>query len=149
MTLVDLLEQYSDALVEQASQRLEEARLANYRKAGSSTGRERIEVLLTLTRECIARRDTGAIVLHGERIGRERFGSGYDLSEVLRAFNILEEAIWQRITEELPAAEHAASIGLVSTVLGAGKEALASTYVSLAARGRAPALNFDALFGGT
>lgn len=149
MTLVDLLEQRHDALVEQASRRLEEAALANYQRAGASAGRERIAALLELTRSCIEQRDTGAIVQHGERIGRERFNSGYDLSEVLRAFNLLEEAIWQRITEELPASEHAPAIGLVSTVLGAGKETLAGTYVSLAARGRAPALNFDALFGGT
>lgn len=149
MKLVDLLEQREDALVELASQRLEAARLNNYERAGASVARERIGTLFVLTRECIASQDTGAIVRHGERVGRERFGSGYDLSEVLRAFNILEEAIWKCIVEELPAAEHAPAIGLVSTVLGAGKEALASTYVSLAARGRAPALNFDALFGGT
>lgn len=149
MTLVPLLEQRRDALVEHACRRLEDTRLANYQRAGAAVARERIETLFELMRRCVASGDTGALVLHGERVGRERFASGYDLSEVLRAFNVLEEAIWQCITNELPAPEHARAIGLVSTALGVGKEALASTYVALAARRRAPALNFDALFGGT
>ena len=40
------------------------------------------------------------------------------------------------------------AMGIVSTTLGAAKDALASEYVSLATRTRAPSLDLSALFAG-
>ena len=45
--------------------------------------------------------------------------------------------------------ELAESLGLISTVLGAGKDTLARTYVSLASKTKAPSLNLQSLFSGT
>jgi hypothetical protein len=67
---------------------------------------------------------------------------------VQSAFNSLEEVVWARMLAELPPAELAEALGLVSTVLGAGKDALARRYVSLAARTHAPSLDLSALFTG-
>jgi hypothetical protein len=41
------------------------------------------------------------------------------------------------------------ALGLVGTVLGAGKDSLARTYVTLATQTRAPSLDLRALFAGT
>ncbi len=44
---------------------------------------------------------------------------------------------------------YAETLGHVSTILGAGKDALARRYVSLATDTRAPSLDLRALFTGT
>jgi hypothetical protein len=68
---------------------------------------------------------------------------------VQTAFNVLEEVLWLRILKQFPPAEQGEALGLVGTVLGAGKDALARKYVSMATRTRTPSLNLQALFSGT
>jgi len=85
--------------------------------------------------------------MHGRSRREERFGSGYDLSEVQAAFSALEAAIWARVLLLLPPDRFARMLGLVTTVLGAGRDALAQN-VSLATDDRAPSLDLRALFGG-
>ena len=94
-------------------------------------------------------RNLGPMIAHADTVARERFASGFDLWEVQTAFNVLEETIWQRILAEMPAGEFARALGLVSTILGAGKDALARRYVALATKTRAPSLNLQSLFSGT
>ncbi len=86
---------------------------------------------------------------HAETIATERFASGYDLYEVQTAINELEEAIWKRIFKEIKPDELAEALGIVSTVLGAGKDTLARTYVSLATKSKVSSLNLQALFKGS
>jgi hypothetical protein len=88
------------------------------------------------------------MVAHTDSIARERFASGFDLWEVQTAFNVLEEAIWVHILKELPPTEYAEALGLVSTVLGTGKDTLARRYVSLASKTKASTLNLQSLFTG-
>jgi len=47
-----------------------------------------------------------------------------------------------------PPDELAEAVGLLSTILGFGKDALARTYVSLASHRRVPSLDLSALFSG-
>jgi hypothetical protein len=88
------------------------------------------------------------MVAHADSIARERFNAGYDLWEVQTAFNVLEEAIWLRLMKELPPAELPEALGLVSTILGIGKDTLARRYVSLAAKTKVTSLNLQSLFTG-
>jgi hypothetical protein len=60
--------------------------------------------------------------------------------------NVLEETLWRRILKKLPPDEFARALGLVSTVFGAGKDALARRYVSLASKAKAPSLDLQKLF---
>jgi hypothetical protein len=108
-----------------------------------------IKALYVLTVRGVKERNLGPMVAHVENIARERFASGYDLWEVQTAFNLLEEAIWKRILKELTADEYAQALGLVSTVLGIGKDTLARRYVTLATKVKAPSLNMQSLFSGT
>jgi hypothetical protein len=89
------------------------------------------------------------MIAHAEGIARERFEAGFDLWEVQTAFNVLEEAIWVRILKELAPTDFAEALGIISTVLGVGKDTLARRYVSLASRSRVPTLNLQSLFTGT
>jgi hypothetical protein len=120
----------------------------HYDAAGGSEVRRRLELLFDCVLESIAAGDLSSIVGHARQIAEERFRSGYDLSEVHAAFSALEAAIWARVLLLLPPDRFARMLGLVTTVLGAGRDALAQTYVSLATDDRAPSLDLRALFAG-
>lgn len=89
------------------------------------------------------------MVQYTERIARQRYLTGFELFEVQTAFNVLEEVIWKRIISQMNPNDVAEAIRLVSTILGAGKDTLARTYVALAARAKAPVMDLKALFAGT
>jgi hypothetical protein len=84
-----------------------------------------------------------------DQIAVARFNAGFDVSEVQAAFNALEVAMWRRIVSAEPETDLAEAIGLLSTVLGFGKDALARKYVSLASKRHVPSLDMSALFRGT
>ena len=86
---------------------------------------------------------------YAEQIARERFDNGFDIGEVQTAFNVLEESMWRRLAGVTPPSEIVESLGLLSTVLGVGKDAFARTYVSLASKQHVPSLDLRAMFDGT
>lgn len=120
----------------------------HYEAAGEDEIRRRFEKLYDELLGAVSSRDLGGIVEYGRRLAAERFESGYDLSEVQSAFNALEVAAWSTLCARLRPDDLALSLGLVSTVLGAAKDALAQAYVSLASRTHVPSLDLSALFTG-
>jgi hypothetical protein len=111
--------------------------------------RARLERLYDEVTGAADSRDLGCIIQYAAELAEERFFAGYDLSEVQVAFNTLEEAIWARIISESRPEQLASALGIVSTILGAAKDALARRYVSLATRTHAPSLDFVSLFTGS
>jgi hypothetical protein len=85
---------------------------------------------------------------YAEEVAKERFSAGFEISEVQTAFNVLEEAIWHVVIGRLPTENLVEATGLIGTVLGAGKDTLARTWVSLATSQRVPSLDLAALFEG-
>lgn len=148
MSLLEILHERGDAIVDDAFAAMDRSPLRSYRQSGAEITRQRLRDLYILTVRAINDRQLGAIIAHSETVAAERHAAGFDLWEVQTAFNVLEEAIWLRIIKEMPAADFAESLGLVSTVLGAGKDALARAYVSLASKSHAPTLNLQSLFVG-
>jgi NADPH:quinone reductase-like Zn-dependent oxidoreductase len=121
----------------------------HYDAAGATSARERLEALYDRLIEAVETRDLGGVVAYARLVARERYDAGYDLSEVQAAFNTLEEATWSRALAELKPEEVAGTLGLVTTILGAAKDALAREYVSLATSRHAPSLDLSRLFAGT
>jgi hypothetical protein len=120
----------------------------HYESAPPDETRRRLEALYDEVSRAVSRRDLARIKQYARDLGAERFRSGYDLSEVQGAFNALEEAMWSTLCAHLQPDELAFSLGLVSTVLGAAKDALAREYVSLASRTHVGSLDLRALFSG-
>ncbi len=149
MTLVQLLHDRSADILGEAQASIARSHLKMYEQAGQAHTHERLKALFVLTARAVKEKNLGPMLAHAETIAAERFRAGYDLWEVQTAFNVLEEAIWVRILKELEPGELAEALGLVSTVLGAGKDALARSYVSLASKTRAPSLNLQSMFSGT
>lgn len=149
MNLVDMLHEQEITIVDEAAEALTRSHLKHYTAAGAALNRGRLADLYRLTRESVADRNLIPLLEYMEQIAQERFAAGFDIHEVQTAVNVLEESIWRHISLALPPADLAEAFGLVGTVLGAGKDALARAYVSLASQSKAPSLNLSALFAGT
>ena len=149
MNLMELLQNEHNSILDAAFESVKRSQLKSYEKAGDEHTHQRLKALYVLTVRAIKERNLGPMIAHAEQVAHERFAAGFDLSEVQTAFNVLEETIWLNILKHLPATEYAESLGLVSTVLGAGKDSLARRYVSLASQVKATSLNLQSMFSGT
>ena len=120
----------------------------HYQAAGSSETRRRLDALYDEVLGAVSGCELDDIVDYARRLADERFTSGYDLSEVQCAINALEEAVWSRLCARLQPNELTVPLGVVSTVLGAAKDALAREYVALASGTHVASLDMHALFAG-
>jgi hypothetical protein len=136
-------------ILETAFAALERRRVRHYELSSPAEVRQRLARLYDLVVAAAATHDIGDVLAYAESLAEERFAAGFDLSEVQTAFNVLEESIWSQVLADLDAAQPAETLGVVSTVIGAGKDALARRYVSLATQTRVPSLDLSALFSGT
>src|SRR3990172_6490923 len=149
MSLFQMLQDHSSEILAEATESMHRSHVKHYESVGPEHTHQRLKALYVLTVRAVKERNLGPMIAHAETVARERFASGFDLWEVQTAFNVLEEAIWGRILKELAPAGYAEALGLISTVLGAGKDTLARQYVSLASKSKAPSLNLQSLFTGT
>ena len=146
--LATLLRERVDALVAEGLTMMTEARLEHYDAAGIPIVRQRLAALLDVALSCLEAGEADHAIAYMTRVGRERFSAGYDLLEVQTSANVMEEVLWRRIPSLVAPTDVPRALGLVSSLFSAGKDALARTYVSLAAGATArPAA--DAARGGS
>jgi hypothetical protein len=149
MELIKLLEKNYDKIISDAYKSVYKDKLKGYSKAGQEQTKSKLEDLLKKLIQCAKKKELIPMLNYTEKIANERFASGYDLFEVQTAINALEVAIWNIIFKEISPDKLKENLGLVSTILGAGKDHLARTYVFLAAKIKTPTLNLKNLFGGS
>jgi hypothetical protein len=111
--------------------------------------RERLGTLYELVVRCAAERRLAPILDYAVHLAEERHAAGFDLGEVQTVINVLEEAIWRVVLVDVPAADQGEALGVVGTILGAAKDKLACTYVSLATSQPTRSLDLGKLFRGT
>jgi hypothetical protein len=148
MDLDALLWEAEPVVLDEAYASLHGRHVTHYELAGETFTRQRLSDLFRLVVGAIETRDLAAVSAYCEGIAEERFNHGYDISEVQMAFNSLEEAMWRRVVSAEPPGDLAEAIGMLSTVLGFGKDAVARKYLSLACNRRVPSLDLSALFAG-
>ena len=149
MDLVTILVAARPQVLDEAYAALQRSHVSHYEAAGERFTRDRLNDLYTLVVDAIRDRDLAAVGAYAELVATQRFNAGFDVSDVQTGFNALEEAMWRHVVLAEPLADLAEAIGLLSTVLGAGKDALARQYVSLATRRHVPSLDLSSLFQGT
>jgi hypothetical protein len=150
MELHDLLQSHRTSAIDQALQGLSRAALPHYSADEVAANRRRLERLYDLCLQCLAERSLLPISVHARQVAGGRHREGFHFSEVHTAFNALEEVIWRLITAHLQPPQLVEALGQASTVLGAGKQALAIEYVHLAGHADpAESLDLSALFKGT
>jgi len=149
MDLIKLLESHTDKIITDAYNSVCKDKLKGYSKVGKEKTKAKLSDLFKKVLQCVKKKELIPMLSYTEKIAKERFASGYDLFEVQTAINSLEVAIWSIIFKEVKPEKLAEYLGLISTVLGAGKDNLARTYVSLATKSKAPSLNLQNLFAGS
>lgn len=137
------------AILDEAFTELQQLQLHHYETAGPDFTRRRLEGLYDLVLGALDHRDVGSVIAYADAVAEERFTAGFDVSEVQLAFNVLESAMWRAVVPTESHEDLAEAVGLLSTVFGIAKDALARTYVSLASQRHVPSLDLTALFSGT
>lgn len=148
MELHALLLEAETEVLDAAYTCLHGAHVTHYEQAGEAFTRQALTDLFRLVVTAIQTRDLASISSYADGIAVARFNDGYDISEVQMAFNALEDAMWRRVVAAEPPSDLAEAIGLLSTVLGYGKDAVARKYLSLACKRHIPTLDLSALFAG-
>lgn len=149
MNIITLLEKNIDNVVENSCNQICEVKLKGYTKVGSSMTKQKLTNLYKKVIECAKKKELMPMIHYTEKIAKERFASGYDLHEVQTAINSLEENIWQLIFKNIKPEKLAESLGLVSSILGAGKDNLARNYVALATKTKVSTINLQSLLSGS
>jgi hypothetical protein len=144
-----LLNAAKSDVLDEAYAVIQHSHTSHYEAAGERLTRERLADLFDLVVRAIADRDLAPIAAYSEHVAEERFNAGFDILEVQLAFNALEGAMWRRVITAEPRPDLVEVIGLLSTVLGFGKDALARRYVSLSSKRHVSSLDLSALFRGT
>jgi hypothetical protein len=149
MDVAKVLRDGEETILEEACSTLGRSHVTHYEAAGDAFTRHGLQDLFRLVTDAIKDRDLAEMSVYAEHVARRRFDQGFDIAEVQAAFNALEEAMWRHLVDTSPPEQLAEAVGLLSTVLGYGKDTLARTYVSLASSRHVPTLDLSALFAGT
>lgn len=149
MDLAEILEHRQAAIIFDAHAALNKSRLPHYSQSHAVENTQRLTNLFRLVLQSIKTKNLIPIVTFSQDLARQRYHQGFDLSEVQTAFHVLEETLWRHLTKLIPPDDYPAAFGMIGTVLGAGTDALALEYVSLASKRRAQSLDLSAMFKGT
>ncbi len=148
MDVADVLVMWREEIIDDAVVALHQARLPHYEAEGDAVARRQLEHLFALVVESLSSRNLTPVSRYAQEVAEERFDAGFHIGEVQAAFNVLEETIWAVVVPKLPPEDLVEATGLIGTVLGAGKDTLACTWVSLASSQHVPSLDLGQLFEG-
>ena len=148
MDVAKWLDEYRTDILSEANETLRNAHLKQYQNVGVEECKSRLTALYDLTIQSIRDENILEMTNYIQKVANERYMAGFDIDEVQMAFIILEETVWNHMVENILSSQIAEALRRVSTVLGAGKYMLASTYVSLASKMKAPSYDIPALFKG-
>ena len=94
--------------------------------------RRHLRDLFELVVKCVHDGDAEPIIASSHQLAADRFAAGFDIREVQGEFNVLEEVLWRHVAVTLTGDQRIETLELLNAVLGAGRDALARTYVALA-----------------
>ncbi len=133
MNIVDLLKKKSEEILDEATEHLQQRRMAHYELRDAVWIRRKVNALFEVVLQTLQTGRNSAISKYATMIAAERFSSGFGLREVEVAFNALEECIWTRILQEMKPTEVPSAVSSLGSVLKKGKDSVALTYFALIA----------------
>jgi hypothetical protein len=146
--LIQILKEKNNEVIVEATEAIKHSHSRHNGSERLEKTEQLLKRLYALTLQSVEEKNVAPMIEYVEKIPRERFSHGYDIYELQFAFNILEEAIWNRILRELSPIAFAKALGMISTVLGIGKDTMARSYVSLASKKMTPYIDYKILFEG-
>jgi methylmalonyl-CoA decarboxylase len=127
-----------DRIVDEAAAALERRHHEHYQASSPEERRRYVRDLFGLVVQCVHEGHAEPIIASSRQIAADRFVADFDIAEIQGTFNVLAEVLWRHVASTLVGDQRIETLRLVNTILGAGKDALARTYVDLASRGRSP-----------
>jgi methylmalonyl-CoA decarboxylase len=116
------------------------AALAQRDQAGQSARpderRRDVRQLFRLVLRCVRAGRAEPITRPSEQIAAHGYAAGIELAEVQAAFDVLADVLWRRLSCAPADEQLVQALGLLNAIVGAGKDAMARTYVALAVRDR-------------
>ena len=116
------------------------AALAQRNQAGGQSSgadkRRDVRQLFRLVVRCVRTGGTGPVIRPCEQIAAHSYAAGLDLTELLETYNVLAEVLWRHLTDAPADQQLVQALGVLNAIVGAGKDAMARTYVALAIRDR-------------
>ncbi len=95
--------------------------------------RQDMEHLFELIQRCAHEGHCEPIIGPSQRMAADHFANGIEIAEVQAAFTVLENVLWRHLADALSGDDQRLeTLRLINAILGAGRDALARTYVSLA-----------------
>lgn len=146
MELEKFLEANSSEILNEAQSSLQRSQLKHYANSHSDENYKRLEDLFYFMIDAIRKKNLLPMTEHAEKIAKKRFESAFDFYEVHSAFNVLEEAVWKKVVNSFHPPDLGSALGMVSTVLGAGKETLACSFISLTSTGKNCSMDVSEMF---
>ena len=125
-----------DRVIDDAVAALAQGDQARHQSAGPDGRRREVRQLFRLVLRCMRAGRAGPIVKPCEQIAAHCYAADIDLSEGQGAFNVLAEVLWPHLAGALAGDQLVEALGLLNAIVGAGKDAMARTYVALATRDR-------------
>ena len=98
--------------------------------------RREVRQLFRLVLRCVRAGRAKPIIRPSEQIAAHCYAAGIDLAEGQRSFTVLAEVLWHQLADALAGEQLVQALGLLTAITGAGKDAIARTYVALATRDR-------------
>jgi methylmalonyl-CoA decarboxylase len=123
-----------DRVVDEAVAELERRHTSD--QASSPEMRRRhLRDLFEVVVKCMHDGDVEPIIASSHQLAADRFAAGFDIGEVQGEFNVLEEVLWRQVADTLAGEQRIEALELLNATLGAGRDALARTYVAFASGG--------------
>ena len=106
------------------------------RSPGPDGRRREVRQLFRLVLRCVRAGRAEPVIRASEQIAAHCYAAGTDLAEVQGPFTVLAEVLWRQLAGALAGEQLVGALALLTAITGAGKDAMARTYVTLATRGR-------------
>jgi methylmalonyl-CoA decarboxylase len=96
--------------------------------------RRDVRQLFRLVLRCMHAGHAAPITRPSEQIAAHCYAAGVEFTEVQEPFNVLAEVLWSYLAGALAGEQLVQALGLLNAIVGAGKDAMARSYVALATR---------------
>ena len=122
-----------DRVIGEALAALNERDQAGRLASSPAERRQDMEHLFELIQRCVHEGHCEPIIGPSQRMAADHFANGIEIAEVQAAFTVLENVLWRQLADALSGDDQRLeTLRLINAILGAGRDALARTYVSLA-----------------
>jgi len=120
-----------DGVIDEAVAALARRDEARHQSPGPDGRRRDARQLFRLVVRCVRAGRAEPIIRPSEQIAAHCYAAGLELTEIQEAFNVLAEVLWRHLVGALDGEQLVQALTLLNAIAGAGKDAMARTFVAL------------------